>query len=123
MSEGSNGRPKHRGVPVEIAGEEWIIPALSIRHFREFHKKLFDPHAVTVENLPDTISERLPIVLLAIQRNYPEVTHDELLDLLDLPTFLAVVQAIAEASGLRPAPPGERAPVASTSIGDGSMER
>jgi hypothetical protein len=121
MSPG-NGKPKFAGVPVVVGGEEWIVPALSLRHFREFHKKLFDIGEINSDNLPEKIGERLPIVALAVQRNYPDVTEDQLSDVLDLPTVLAVVRAIGEASGLRLAAEGEQAP-GRRSTGDGSTER
>jgi hypothetical protein len=106
--EHSNGhKPKYAGVPVYMDGREWIIPALSLRQFREHYETLRKTDDLAEENWKEILQTRLPIVLLAIQRNYPDMTEEQLLDMIDLNTFLTVVKAIASASGLRPAQPGE----------------
>ena len=101
-----NQKPKFEGVPVWMDGQEWTIPPLSVRQFRAHYTTLLDTD-VTPENWQEKVESRLPILLAAVQRNYPDVTEEQLLDMLDLKTFNVAMQAIANASGLRAAKPGE----------------
>jgi hypothetical protein len=115
-------KPKFDGVPVYMDGRQWIVPALSVRQFREHLQTLSTPYAAG-EDYAAFLQDRLPIALAAMQRNYPELTEEQLLDMLDLKTFLVVWRAIQNASGLRPAEPGESQPVADASTGVGSTGR
>jgi hypothetical protein len=119
--ENSNGKPKYDGVTVYMDGKEWVVPALSVRQFRQHYQTLLDSD-ITPENYPVKMAERLSIVLAAMQRNYPEITEEQLLDMIDLRSFLTIWLAIQSASGLRPATPGESQPVP-RSTGVGSTER
>ena len=106
MENGNGHKPKYEGVPVYMDGREWIVPALSLRQFKQHYKMLLDTD-LTPDNFPEKFPERFLIVLEAFQRNYPDLTEEKLLDMIDLRTFLTVMQAIAAASGMRPARPGE----------------
>lgn len=106
MSEQNGNRPKYDGVTVYMDGKEWVIPPLSVRQFREHYQTLLDTD-ITPENFQSKIADRLPIVLAAINRNYPDVTPEQLLDMLDLGTFKQVIGAIANSGGIRAAKPGE----------------
>jgi hypothetical protein len=119
--ETTNGKPKYDGVGVYMDGKEWVIPALSVRQFRQHYQTLLDSD-ITPENYPMKMAERISIVLAAMQRNYPEITEEQLLDMIDLRSFLTIWLAIQSASGLRPATPGESQPVP-RSTGVGSTER
>lgn len=106
-------KPKYEGVSIYMDGREWVIPTLSVRQFRQHYKLLLDTD-VTVENWQDKVAERIPLILAAMSRNYPEVTEEQLLDMLDLRSFNAVLLAISNASGIRRAQPGESGPAATT---------
>lgn len=99
-------KPKYDGTAVYMDGREWIVPALSVRQFREHHQTLSVSYNVA-DDYAAYLKERLPIALAAMQRNYPELTEEQLLDMLDLKTFLDVWRAIQNVSGLRSATPGE----------------
>lgn len=121
---------KYRGVPVFIAGRELIVPSLSVRQFNEHMALLMDPGVSQDEllaaisagdqdkitELRHKIEERMnrlvPVVGLAIRRNYPEITDEELFDILDLDSFAEVLRAVQSASGMKRVKPGELQPVA-----------
>jgi hypothetical protein len=104
---------KYRGVPVYFDGKEWIVPPLSVRQFRDNLALLTEPVGeVNPANAIDRMNKFVPVVGLALRRNYPEVTDEYLLDALDLRTFFEVLVAVQKASGLKVATPGEAAPVA-----------
>ena len=122
MAENSNGKPKYEGVPVWMDGREWIIPPLSLGQFRKHHGTLTNLDA-TPQNWEELIATRTPIILGAIQRNYPDVTEEQLLEMIDLRTYREILEAIMHSSGMRAAQPGESQPVAETSTGVGSTAR
>jgi hypothetical protein len=125
---------KFEGIPVFMDGQEWIVPALSVRQFRLHSKAIIE----TAQKLKDMDRENLSkdqmfmvqqvvfdqvgIVLDAFQRNYPDMTEDRLLDILDVNTFGQCLNAITNQSGIRAVRAGEKAPVATEKpTGNGSM--
>jgi len=42
-----------------------------------------------------------------MQRNYPDLTQEQLEDMLDAANIVPIIQAISRGSGMRPAKPGE----------------
>ena len=96
---------KYPGVPVRFNGQNYYIPSLSMRDFRANAEKIANAHqgaAVT-----DTWDEYLPIVGLAIRRNYPEISDEFLEEHLDLYTFNEAYKACLSASGTQPVGEGE----------------
>jgi hypothetical protein len=107
------GETKYRGVSVEIAGQEWVVPPLSVRQFRDNVKMLIEPVGeVTAENIVDRMDKFVPVIGMAMRRNYPDITDDFLFDALDLSTFATVLIAVQTASGMKVGKPGEAPPVA-----------
>lgn len=103
---------KFAGVAVFMNGKNWIVPSLSVRQFKDNVKFLTkDFGEVSAENFGEKVDELIPVILLALKRNYPDITADDLLDMLDLSTLPLVVQAVAAASGMKKVAPGEPQPV------------
>jgi hypothetical protein len=76
-------RLKFPGVPVYMGGRNYFIPSLSTRQYRE-HQSVLEG---TLEQVGDEtivayairVQEAcVPIIGLALRRNHPEVTDDEL---------------------------------------------
>jgi hypothetical protein len=87
------------GVPVYMNGRNYYIPSLSKRQYQENAERLASP---IPEGTPDAqvLSRFDDIILMAIQRNYPDVTAAELDEWLDLNTTRLAIQALTGASGL-----------------------
>jgi hypothetical protein len=130
-----NNQPTHEtpydGEPVYMAGKTWIVPGLSVRQLRkhlavlvqapatprlvfppdatpEALQQLMEEHAQqTVAVLQKNLDERFPIVLEAMQRNYPDLKEDDLLEMVDVKSLPKILSIISKESGLRPAKPGE----------------
>jgi hypothetical protein len=99
-------KPKYEGQPVFMNGQEWIVPPLSLKDFRKHFKTLTDTD-ITAENVLDKLCEKVPVLLAALQRNYPDLTAEQLEEMLDVVTFNKCVSAVTTGSGLRPVKPGE----------------
>jgi hypothetical protein len=97
---------KYPGVPVYMNGQNYFIPSLSTRDFRENYALLTEEPAA--DAAPTAAFDRyIPIILLAVQRNYPDVTRDQLEEWLDLFTFRQAIAAVQNASGMTPVTEGE----------------
>jgi hypothetical protein len=97
---------KFPGVPVYMNGQNYYIPSLSLIDFKELSEILA---ARAGSNTPAVeIHDRdTPYILKAINRNYPEVTEDELRGWLDVFTFNEAAKAMLAASGVTPVVEGE----------------
>ena len=94
------------GVPVFLNGQNYYIPSLSLRDFRANYELLSKgmPEGATAAEVQERYN---PIILLAVQRNYPDVTLEQLGDWLDLYTFNEALKAMQNASGTVPVTEGE----------------
>jgi hypothetical protein len=97
---------KYLGVPVFLNGQNYYIPSLSTRDFRANYDLLTKP-APEGATIIETFDRLIPVILLAVNRNYPDVTLENLNDWLDLTTFKLAMEAVQGASGLRPVAEGE----------------
>lgn len=97
---------KYLGVPLFLNGQNYYIPSLSTLDFRQNYDVLTRPAAPDAGPF-DAFDTLVPIVGLAVRRNYPEVTDTMLAEWLDLHTFQLAVKAVQGASGLQPVSEGE----------------
>ena len=105
----------YEGQQIYMNGKVWTIPGLSVKHFRKFFAILAKsteaaPNASIEEQariLNEGLDDRMPVILAAMQRNYPDLTQEQLEDMLDAANIVPIIQAISRGSGMRPAKPGE----------------
>lgn len=98
------------GVPVYMNGQNYYIPSLSYIDFKANYEFLGTKIAagdLEGAKLVEFFEKLVPIVGLAVRRNYPDVTDEQLAQWLDLHTLLLVSQAIQNASGMSPVSEGE----------------
>lgn len=102
----------YMGVPVFMNGQNYYIPSLNYLDFRANYDLLTS--ALKFEGLEffDFISKVIPVIGLAVRRNYPDVTDAQLADWLDATTFPLALAALQNASGMKPVSEGEDRPVA-----------
>lgn len=103
---------KYRGVPIYFDGREWIVPPLSVKQFRDHIALLTTPIGeISSENTAKRMGEFVPVVGMALRRNYPDITDEYLFEALDLATFIQALVAVQKASGMKVPEPGEARPV------------
>ena len=93
------------GVPVYMNGQNYYIPSLSTKDFRENEQALIQD--IEDETATQAFDRFIPIIGLAVRRNYPEVTDADLAEWLDLHTFKLAIKATQDASGVEPVAAGE----------------
>jgi hypothetical protein len=105
------------GVPVVLAGTEYLVPPLTIRALRRLEPQLALLAKAVQGSTPDApqLDAVVAVVHAAMERNYPNLTKEDLEELLDLGNIPQVIMAVMTAAGLERRPPGEAArPAGST---------
>lgn len=97
---------KYLGVPVFMNGQNYYVPSLSTRDFRANYDALTSPLPEGASPV-ESFNRYIPIILLAVTRNYPDVTQENLEEWLDLHTFRLAIKAVQDASGTTPVSEGE----------------
>ena len=102
------------GVEVAIGGETWLIPPLTLGQLRRLMPKVRQLTEVDASMGEPQIAVLVEIVASALQRNYPNVTFEQVENLLDLGNAGVVLNAVLTGSGLktRGSPLGEAVAVA-----------
>jgi hypothetical protein len=103
------------GKTVHMAGTDWTIPPLNFKALRRFREEL---GAMSPEALVNS-GKVVEIIHAAMLRNYPDLTLEQLEDMLDMGNIMHVTEAVLAISGLVEKQPGE-APAASPSTGANS---
>jgi len=95
------------GTWVAMGTEEYLIPPLafgSIKHVQKQMPKLQGMTGMPNEEQMTVVAE---VVLLALKRNYPDMTLEQVLDGLDLGNFGRVFEAVLGSAGYKKAQSGE----------------
>lgn len=106
---------KFPGIPVYMNGRNYYIPSLSLKQFEE-NQQVLETGGSKLENESDiqfvvrSRSATVPVIGLAIRRNYPEITDENLVDWLDARSHVLAWQATQNASGMEPVSEGEEQP-------------
>jgi len=109
------------GVAVEMNGQEWVVPPLTLGQLRRLMPKLRQLTDIGAAMGEEQIAVLVEIVSAALQRNYPDLTSDDVEGLLDLGNASGVLNAVLTGSGLRPdGPPVGEAAAPGTAPGAGS---
>jgi hypothetical protein len=97
-------QPPIDGAKIRMGGEDWVVPPLNLRAVRLHEQMIKDIQTVgsQFEGLPKIAA----VALAALQRNYPELTLEQVEDLLDMGNALSVFRAIIGQSGFEEARPG-----------------
>jgi hypothetical protein len=99
---------KFPGVPMVLDGARYLIPSLSLRQLHDNYELIAAPiDTVTNENLQTYFVKYLPVIHLAIGRNYSDITEENLQDWLGITTFSTALAIVKGVSGLQEVSPGE----------------
>lgn len=86
------------GITVTLGDVAYIVPPLSLGALESLQDRLasFDTGKVT----PGSVSVVVDATLLALKRNYPDMTREAVANVLDLGNMLEVMQAVMDVSGV-----------------------
>jgi hypothetical protein len=93
------------GIKIQMGGVEYMVPPLTLGQLRRLDPMIksmrnisSDVRSLSAEQI-DAIGE---IVSTALGRNYPDMTAEKVLDLIDVANLNEVFFAVMTGSGLRP---------------------
>lgn len=91
------------GVEIKMGGTAYIVPPLTFKQIRNLESTL-----ASFGNIDDSISgeqmnQLIKVAHMALSRNYPDLTAEELEDLIDLGNAASIMHAVMGASGLKKA--------------------
>jgi hypothetical protein len=89
--------PLIKGIAIEAGGYTWEMPALNMRQLREYQESLA---ALDMTNEYAVFETSIRAVHAALGRNYPGLSLDDTLDIVDAGNFQAVMGALRGISGL-----------------------
>jgi hypothetical protein len=90
------------GVLVTMAGQDWVVPPLTLGQLRRLMPKVRELTEIGASMGESQIGVLVEIVTAALQRNYPDMSADQVENLLDLGNASAVLNAVLTGSGLKP---------------------
>lgn len=103
------------GKHVRMGGKEWTVPPLNFKALKKYGPIL---NTKTPQQLVEE-GQVVELIHAAMLRNYPDLTVDELEDMLDMGNIMEVTMTVMGVSGLVAKPAGE-IPAASPSSGENS---
>lgn len=91
------------GELVRIGEKEYTVPALNFKRVREVQKLLEKIGTVNIGQIltDDQLNMMIEIAHIGLQRNYPDITKEELEEILDLNNIYDVVLAVTGQAGLK----------------------
>jgi translation elongation factor EF-4 len=88
------------GVPQKMGGKIWIIPALSFKQLKQLRERIAKLNVEGDDISDESIEAASLIVHAALSRNYPQLTVEEVEDLIDMRNLKAVIEATMGIAGL-----------------------
>lgn len=91
------------GINIQLGGKDYIVPPLSFKKLRELEgdiKALAKLEGPATQYTGEQLQVFLRIVQAALSRNYPDMTIEDVEEVLDLGNVRPVVAAILGVSGL-----------------------
>ncbi len=90
---------KHKGIPVQLGETTFVIPPLALGALEQLQDRI----AAFKGDIRDAtqVATVLDAAHSALKRNYPEMTRDEVADLVDVGNMAEVFEAVMDVSGLK----------------------
>jgi hypothetical protein len=85
---------KFEGISMKMGGQEYIVPPLSIKGFRETKGQIEALKDVASGMTDEQIDNVVKIIHCALCRNYPDLTLDQTEEMVDLGNMGSLVNAI-----------------------------
>lgn len=85
------------GIDVTLGGTKFLVPPLSLGSLEVFQKRLSE---FTGNLDAASVSTVLDVTLAALKRNYPEMTREQLGELMDVSDMAGVMLAVMDVAGI-----------------------
>jgi hypothetical protein len=98
---------QYEGTVVKMGGKDYTLPPLTLKSLRLLGPTIKELGAIADIPTPEQVSGMVALVHASAVRNYPDLTPEDLEELMDLGNLSEVFGAIMAASGLKKVAPGE----------------
>jgi len=88
------------GVKINLGGTEYVVPPLSFKQLRTLQPKMGVLSSVGSMPNEDQLDVIVEVIHMALSRNYPDLTTDQVSEALDLGNMKLILPAILGVSGL-----------------------
>jgi uncharacterized protein (DUF433 family) len=96
------------GKDIKLGGETYTVPPLTLGALQRFQAKLTSySGSLSAEDVQTVID----VATAALKRNYPDLTAEQVADMIDLGNIQEVFMAVMSVSGLVPTGEAQAAPV------------
>ena len=92
--------PRHDGLVVHMDGRDWTIPPLTLAQLRKHADDLLKVKDITPFSPLEEVEPAISVIHAAMSRNYPDLTKEQLEDILDVGNVGQVMMAVCGMSGL-----------------------
>lgn len=93
-------KPKHEGKTIILDGREFVLPSLSVNQARKLWPGILDLNkGLTVDQFPSKLDVVLNVIHAALSRNYPDLTIEQLGDMVDANNSGEILYEVAAQSG------------------------
>ena len=92
--------PNFEGTKKNIGGDNYIIPALSLKQVKNLKPEI-DLVSDSTSDQDIRFDAMSKIIFTALSRNYPDITEDQVKDMLDLNNILEIIDAVMNVSGFK----------------------
>ena len=99
------------GRALNMGGRELVLAPLTLDQVQEFEPTM-TRLADSSKPLREMLADFLPVILASLQRNYPDITLEDVRALVDVGNFKEATEAIVDISGYKRVAPGETLPAA-----------
>jgi hypothetical protein len=103
MHERTATAPRFKGQSIELGGQEYIVPPLALGAVKELLPRIQGLRSIDGIPSADDLDTMIDTVHAAIVRNYPDLSREALLEMLDLGNIKAVFPMIMGRSGFEAA--------------------
>lgn len=95
------------GVKIKLGGEDYLLPPLNLKLLRKFQAEvecLTDPAKVKELGFTEYSLKALPLLVANLQRNYPELTAEEVEERLPVAAIPTLINKMMTTSGFEETP-------------------
>jgi hypothetical protein len=88
----------NRGITIQIGEKDYIVPPLSLGSMEDMQEQIAQ---LDNSRNPSNVTAMIDITWVALKRNYPDMTREEVRQGVDLATMGDVMAAVMDISGLK----------------------
>lgn len=90
---------KFPGIKKTIGGTDYIVPPISLRTLQQLQSQIENFNGATLS--PEALDTAITVIHSALKRNYPDITEDQVSDLVDVGNMFDLFETVMDVSGMK----------------------